>query len=54
MGLRPIGENEKLALSSPRRWGPIVGPQWIPAFAGATRRVIFIPLGGPKAHGNSL
>jgi hypothetical protein len=28
-------------------------PQWTLAFAGVTTVMIFIPLGGPKAHDNS-
>ena len=26
---------------------------WVPAFAGTTTQVIFIPLGGPQAHDHS-
>ena len=26
---------------------------WVPAFAGTTTQVIFIPLDGPQAHGHS-
>jgi hypothetical protein len=32
---------------------PFVGLAWTPAYAGVTRPLIFIPLGGPQAHGHS-
>jgi hypothetical protein len=32
---------------------PVVRQTWTPAYAGVTRPLIFIPMGGPQAHGHS-